>query len=82
MTVGKRIGWTGLSILALVAAFGVQIVASMIIILPYALVEGIRQGMQAANGQDPGRMAEEFMANMGMWHISWGLSWWRRVCCC
>ena len=65
MTVGKRIGWTGLSILALVAAFGVQIVASMIIILPYALVEGIRQGMQAANGQDPGRMAEEFMANMG-----------------
>ena len=65
MTVGKRIGWTGLSILALVAAFGVQIVASMIIILPYALVEGIRQGMQAANGQDPGRMADEIMANMG-----------------
>lgn len=65
MTVGKRIGWTGLSILALMAAFGVQIVASMIIILPYALVEGIRQGMQAANGQDPGRMADEIMANMG-----------------
>lgn len=65
MTVGKRIGWTGLSILALAAAFGVQIVASMIIILPYALVEGIRQGMQAANGQDPGRMADEIMANMG-----------------
>ncbi len=62
MTTTKRIGWIGLSILALLAALSVQIVASVAVVLPYAFLAGARA---AANGQDTARAVENFMGDMG-----------------
>ncbi len=66
MTVGKRIGWAGLSVLTLLAALGVQLVGSMVTILPYAFIEGVRRGMQAAaNGGDTSQMTKDLLVNLG-----------------
>lgn len=66
MTVAKRIGWVGLSVLAFLAALGVQIVASMLVVMPYAIVEGFQAGMQAAaQGTDVSDFTADFMNNMG-----------------
>ena len=66
MTTSKRIGWVGLSVLALLAALGVQIMASMLVVVPYAIVEGFQAGMQAAaQGTDVSEFTADFMNNIG-----------------
>ncbi|MBQ7774780.1 MAG: CPBP family intramembrane metalloprotease [Lachnospiraceae bacterium] len=46
MKAGKRIGYLGLSLLALVSAIGVQLVASIVVMLPVTFVAGFQAGMQ------------------------------------
>lgn len=63
MTAAKRIGWIGLSVLTLLAALSVQIVASVVVVLPYSLIAGMQAAM---NGQtDSSLIMENFMAGMG-----------------
>ncbi len=62
MTMAKRVGWAGLSVLTLLAALSVQIVGSVLVVLPYAFVAGFQA---AANGQSNIQMAENFMGNIG-----------------
>ena len=63
MTTARRIGWIGLSVLALLAALGIQIVASVAVILPHSFIAGIQASM---NGQtDPSMVMESVMADMG-----------------
>jgi len=52
----------GLSILALLAALSIQIVASVVVVLPYAFMAGMQAAM---NGQDSSLPIEGFMGNMG-----------------
>lgn len=62
MTTGKRIGWIGMSILALIAALSVQIVASVVIILPRAFMAGAQAAM---NGQDVASVTDSLMGELG-----------------
>lgn len=65
MTVAKRIGWVGMSILAFLAAMGVQFVGSMIVAVPYALIKGFQAGMQVAQGVNVEEISADIMSNMG-----------------
>lgn len=59
-------GWVGMSILALLAALGVQVMASVVVIVPYAIVKGFQAGMQAASqGTDVSDFTADIMNNMG-----------------
>lgn len=62
MTMAKRVGWAGLSVLTLLVALSVQIVGSVLVVFPYAFVAGFQA---AANGQSNSQMAENLMGNMG-----------------
>lgn len=62
MTMGKRVGWMGLSALTLLAALSVQIVGSVLVVLPYAFIAGFQA---AATGQNTSQVTENLMANMG-----------------
>lgn len=62
----KRIGWIGLCILVLVAALFVQIIASVIVVLPYAIAKGLQAGMQAtAQGVNVDELSANMMSNIG-----------------
>ncbi|MDE7223340.1 MAG: CPBP family intramembrane metalloprotease [Acetatifactor sp.] len=66
MTGAKRAGWVGMSVLALLAALGVQIIASIVVIMPYAIVKGFQAGVEAATqGTDVSDFAADMMNNMG-----------------
>lgn len=66
MTGAKRAGWTGMSILTLLAAVAVQLVSSMLVIFPYAFVKGVQAGMQAAaGGLDAGELTADIMNSTG-----------------
>lgn len=62
MTTAKRLGWTGLSVLTLLAALGVQILGSVLVMIPYGFMAGFQAAM---NGQDSSQVAESLMGNMG-----------------
>lgn len=63
MTTAKRIGWIGLSVVALLAALCVQIVASVLVILPYSFIGGMRAAMNGVS--DSGLITQNLMAGMG-----------------
>lgn len=66
MTGAKRVGWVGMSILAFLTALGVQVLASVVVILPYSFVKGIQAGMQAAaQGTDVSDFTADIMNSMG-----------------
>lgn len=66
MTAAKRIGWVGLSVLAFLAALGVQIISVVVVAIPYAIIKGVEAGMQAAaQGTDVSDFTADFMNNMG-----------------
>lgn len=62
MSTAKRIGFLGLSILALLVALSVQIVASVVVVIPYAFMAGAQAAM---NGQSSSMVMENFMGDMG-----------------
>ena len=62
MTMAKRVGWAGLSVLTLLAALSVQIVGSVLVVLPYAFIAVFQA---AANGKSNSQMAENLMGNIG-----------------
>ncbi|MCM1118256.1 MAG: CPBP family intramembrane metalloprotease [bacterium] len=62
----KRMGWIGLCILALVAALFVQIIASVMVVLPYMIAEGLKTGMQTTTqGVNVDELSANMMSNMG-----------------
>lgn len=66
MTGIKRVGWVGMSILVLLAALAVQIVGSVVVVIPYAVVKGVQAGMQAASqGLDVNDLTADIMNNTG-----------------
>ncbi len=66
MTGVKRACWGGMSIVALLAATAVQIVASIAVIVLYSIVAGVRAGMQAAaQGLDVNELTADIMNNLG-----------------
>lgn len=62
MTTGKRIGWIGMSVLVLLAALSVQIVASVVVVLPRAFMAGAQAAM---NGQDVASVTDNLMGELG-----------------
>lgn len=68
MTKAKRVGWACLSVLVLLAALVVQIIGSIVTAFCFAIVKGVKVGMQAAaQGQelDTAGITAEIMSNMG-----------------
>lgn len=62
----KRMGWIGLCIVTLVAALFVQIIASVMVVLPYAIAKGLQAGMQAtAQGVNVDELSANMMSNIG-----------------
>lgn len=62
MSTGKRIGWMGMSFLTLLAALSVQSVGSVMVMLPYAVMESVRMEMI---GQDVASVADNLMGKLG-----------------
>ena len=62
MTLTKRAGWAGLSVLTLLAALSVQIVGSILVAFPYTFIAGFQA---AANGQGTSQAVENIMGNIG-----------------
>ncbi|MBO5284072.1 MAG: CPBP family intramembrane metalloprotease [Lachnospiraceae bacterium] len=58
----KRAGWIGLCILALLVAIGVQLVGSMLVVVPYSVFAGIQA---AAGGGTANDAMQSVMGDMG-----------------
>ncbi len=58
----KRAGWISLCIAALLAALGVQMVGSMLVVIPYSVFAGVQA---AAEGRTAGDAMQSVMGDMG-----------------
>ncbi len=62
MTGKKRAGWVSLCIVTLLAALGVQMLGSVLVVIPYAVASGIQA---ASQGLDASQAMVAFQDNMG-----------------
>lgn len=62
MSGGKRAGWMGLSVCALVAAVCVQLICSVIVMIIYGVVQGIKASAAGVSRED---MINSLMAGVG-----------------
>lgn len=58
----KRVGWISLCIVTLLAAIGVQMLGSVLVVVPYSIFAGIQA---AAGGGTAGSAMQSVMGNMG-----------------
>lgn len=63
MTKSKRAGWVAMGVVALLAALCVQIVSSLVVVFPYALIEGFKAAQNPGGSQQ--EMVDSVMSGMG-----------------